>query len=169
MAEIPTPSETTPGPTPGDEQPKMDAHGCTIGVTVWNGSECVPIQGEPTQSAEQGAEKSLTERVADMVKEYVEVAIKDIQASVDKKFAEIEKTIQGRINTELEEGVRKGLGIPKDPYVKASEIEAHIRKAILSGSKDTKGLLQKTTASSPDGVGPKDESPISKIFREAKL
>lgn len=160
---------------PPVEEPKKDAHGCVIGKEKWNEEtkQCVPVTTEPQGTnppPPTGTEKSLVDRIANVVKDYLKIELEDLRKEVRAEVEAVKTELRGRINAEVEEGVRKGLGVPKDPYVKASELPALIRKSIeASATKDSKGVLQKDTASSPDGTATTDKSPITKMFKEAKL
>lgn len=170
-------AEATSPPPPQAEQPpveepKKDAHGCIIGKEKWNAEtkQCVPTSSEPAAVDQPATEKSLVNRIANVVKDYLKIELEDLRKEVHAEVEAVKTELRGRINAEVEEGVRKGLGVPKDPYVKASELPNLIRKSIESqATKDTKNTLQKDTASSPDGTVTTDKSPITKMFKEAKV
>jgi hypothetical protein len=96
-------------------------------------------------------EFSLEKRIENVIKDVLEVKLKALEASMDKKIEEILKTKE----VEMEQALRKGFGLEQDPVIHQSDLVTALRKAALEKTDNTRSPAAAEKAG-PEGNKPKD-------------
>lgn len=120
------------------------------------------LEAEHPPASESTEEKTLNpmdmnlkDAVVNIMKEYGKVLVEDLKKDV---VGEMKAEVQG-IKAEMVAGLRKGVGLEKDPVVHLSEIEGLVRKVVLKetphGKKSETTITDKPSAGMADFGGKK--------------
>lgn len=146
-----TPNDTS-GPGTGEEQ-----HVCPEGQ-VWDkdSGSCVTPPETPNN-----IEANFVDRIKNIMDEQIEALRRDLTTIIDAKMAGIVKEKEQQI----EEGLRKSLGLDPDPVLRMSDLDKFIRKAQLKTAAPGK-KTPKTADPGPEGTLLKTDNPITKLFND---
>lgn len=104
------------------------------------------------------AEFNLTQRIESVIKDVLESKLKALEANIDKKIEDILKAKE----VEVEQALRKGLGVESDPVIHQSDLISAIRKASLEASESQKKTPAATEKAGPEGNKP--NNPIDALY-----
>ncbi len=146
------------------EDEKMTKEKCEAEGGTWNeeDSTCTP------KAEEKATDLNLTQRIEKVIKDVLDVKLKALEATMDKKIEDILKSKE----VEMEQALRKGFGLDNDPVIHQSDLIAAIRKASLeTADTDKRTPPPEASVKSTGPEGNKSPNPFEeqlKQFEEAK-
>lgn len=99
------------------------------------------------------AEFNLTQRIEAVIKDALESKLKAMEANIDAKIEAILKAKE----VEVEQALRKGLGVESDPVIHQSDLISAIRKASLETAETAKKTPAATEKAGPEGNKPTNQ------------
>jgi len=108
------------------------------------------------------AEKSFMDRIIGVMQELVTKKFSEFEKAMDDKIAQI----LAQKELEVEQGLRKSLGLQEDPVVTQSQLIGQVRKMLLEANAPEKRSPTAATSTTPgpDGIQKGEANEIDKAF-----
>jgi len=124
--------------------------------------ETTPPMTAPGTTPASAAEKSFMDRIIGVMQELVTKKFSEFEKAMDDKIAQI----LAQKELEVEQGLRKSLGLQEDPVVTQSQLIGQVRKMLLEANAPEKRSPTAATSTTPgpDGIQKGEANEIDKAF-----